>query len=58
MKLDYIVEAICLALGDVFFETTHVKSITVHPPTEGTQKLTVTDHDGDSFSIEIKEEHA
>lgn len=58
MKLDLIVEVVCQALSDVFYEHTRIKSITIHPPTAGSQKLTITDHDGDSFSIEIKEEHA
>lgn len=57
MKLDLIVEIVCQALGDTYYEYTGIKSITIHPPDQGSQKLTVTDNDGDSFSIDIKEEH-
>jgi hypothetical protein len=57
MKLDLIVEVVCQALGDVYYEYTGIKSITVHPPGQGSQKLTITDNEGDSFSIDIKEEH-
>jgi hypothetical protein len=54
MKRDLIVEVICQALGDIFFEETRVNSIAIHSPTENSQMLTITDHDGDTFSIEIK----
>lgn len=57
MNIDLLVEVICQAVGDVFFEETRVKSISVHQPTNDSQKLTITDYDGKSFSIEIKEEH-
>lgn len=56
MKLDLIVEVVCQALGDVYYEYTGVKSITVHPPIDKSQKLTITDNDGITFSINIKEE--
>lgn len=53
MKLDIIVEAICLALGDEHFEDTLINSITLHPPTENSQSLTVEDTDKNKFKIEI-----
>lgn len=57
MKLDLIVEVICQALGDVFYEETRIKSISIEPPADKSQKLTVTDHDGTVFSILIREEN-
>lgn len=55
MKRDLIVEVICKALVDDYFEDTRVKTITCHAPTDSTQKITITDHDGHKFSIEIND---
>lgn len=54
MKRDLIVEVICQAICDVYYEATRIKSITSHPPTPDSQLLTIEDHDGAKFSIEIK----
>lgn len=53
MKRDLIVEVISRALIEDYYEETRIKTITLHPPTEDKQKITITDHDGHKFSIEI-----
>jgi hypothetical protein len=53
MKRDLIVEIVCKALVEDYYEQTFIKTITCHQPEDDKQKITIIDHDGHKFSIEI-----
>ena len=55
MKRDLIVEIICKALAEDYFEESRIKTVTLHPPTDTVQKMTITDFDGHKLTIEIED---
>jgi hypothetical protein len=52
-SIDTLVEVICLALGDEYFQETFINNITIHPPTDDSQLLTVKNISGEEFTIQI-----
>jgi hypothetical protein len=56
MNIDILIETICLSLCDDHYEETRVKDLVLHSPTLTSQAMTVTDHDGNIFRIEVSKQ--